>query len=85
LLLLKAAISILLLYLSLRSVNLAVLGERLSRIDGRWVTAALLLLAVQVALGAYGGREIVRVRCETDARRGIANELHRSSIRCCHG
>ncbi len=59
LLLLKAAISLLLLYLSLRSVNLAALGERISRLNIAWIAAALLLQALQVALQAFRWRAIV--------------------------
>lgn len=62
LLLLKAAISILLLYMSLRAVNLSVLGERLSRIEPGWVAAALALLAAQVAILALRWRTIA-ARC----------------------
>jgi D,D-heptose 1,7-bisphosphate phosphatase len=58
LLLLKVAISILLLYASLRSVNLAALGERLSHLNVGWLAAALLLQAVQVALQAMRWRTI---------------------------
>lgn len=47
-LLLKAAISGLLLYLSLRAVNLAVLGERLSRLHSGWLAASVGILAAQV-------------------------------------
>ena len=65
LLLFKAAISILLLYLSLRSVNLAALGERLSRLNPAWIAAALLLQALQVALQALRWRTIVR-QCGTE-------------------
>ena len=56
LLLLKAAISIFLLYVSLRSVNLAALAERLSRLNAGWIVAALLLQATQVALQAMRWR-----------------------------
>lgn len=59
LLLAKAAISLLLLYLSLRSIKLAELGERLSRIDPLWVAAALAALALQVAILAWRWRRIV--------------------------
>lgn len=65
LLLLKAAVSILLLYLSLRSVNLAALGERLSRIEAQWVVAALILMAAQVVLMAVRWRTIA-VQCGAD-------------------
>lgn len=59
--LLKAAISVLLLYLSFRSVNIGAVGERLSRIDVSWLAVALGLLAVQVALLAARWREIACV------------------------
>ena len=59
LLLLKAVISLVLLYVSLRSVNLAALGERLSRLDAGWVAGALLMQAVQVGLQAVRWRVIV--------------------------
>jgi uncharacterized membrane protein YbhN (UPF0104 family) len=58
LLLLKAAVSILLLYLSLRSVHLGTFMERLGRLDPLWIGAALLLLALQVALLTIRWREI---------------------------
>ena len=50
LLLAKASTSILLLYLSLRWVNVSVLIERLSRIEFGWIVLALFLMVVQVAL-----------------------------------
>ncbi len=59
LLLLKAAISILLLYMSLRSVDLAALAERLSRLDIGWIAIALALLNAQVVLLAIRWRSIV--------------------------
>src|SRR3569623_260149 len=57
-LLLKAAISGLLLYLSLRAVNLAVLGERLSRLHAGWLGAAVGILAAQTFLLAARWRLI---------------------------
>jgi hypothetical protein len=63
LLLLKAAVSVLLLYLSLRSVNLAVVGERLSRFHPGWIALALLVLTLQVGLMAIRWSEIAAV-CE---------------------
>ncbi len=63
LLLLKVAVSVLLLYVSLRAVNLAALGERLSRLNAGWVAAALLLQAVQVALQALRWRAIA-LQCD---------------------
>jgi uncharacterized membrane protein YbhN (UPF0104 family) len=61
LLLLKAAISILLLYLSLRSVNLGAVSERLSRFNAVWIVVALAILAVQVGLQTLRWREIAAV------------------------
>ena len=43
LLLLKAAVSILLLYISLRSVHLEAVTARLSQLDPLWIAAALAL------------------------------------------
>ncbi len=60
-LLLKAAISILLLYVSLRSVHLETVTERLSRLDGVWLAVALALLTAQVLLLAVRWREIAAV------------------------
>jgi len=56
----KAAISILLLYLSLRSVNLTVLGERLSRLHAGWIAASLAILAAQLFLLAARWRMIAQ-------------------------
>lgn len=72
--LLKAAISILLLYLSFRSVNIGVVVERLSRIDVSWLALALALLAVQVALLAARWREIASV-CATPLAFGAALQI----------
>ena len=63
LLLLKVAVSVLLLYVSLRSVNLTALAERLSRLNAGWVAAALLLQAFQVALQAFRWRAIA-LQCD---------------------
>lgn len=57
-LLIKVGVSLLLLYLSLRAVNLSALGERLSRIEMSWIAATLALLAVQVAAAAIRWRAI---------------------------
>jgi uncharacterized membrane protein YbhN (UPF0104 family) len=75
LLLFKAAISLLLLYLSLRSVNLAALGERLSRLNIAWIAVALLLQALQVALQALRWRTIVR-QCGTNLATGAALRIN---------
>ena len=47
-----------LLYVSLRAVNLAALGERLSRLNVSWIIAALSLQAMQVVLQALRWRAI---------------------------
>lgn len=61
LLLLKAAVSILLLYISLRSVHLEAVTARLSQLDPLWIAAALALLASQIALQAMRWRAIAAV------------------------
>lgn len=58
LLLLKAATSTFLLYISLRSVNLEALGARLSHLNPFWIAAALIVQAVQVGIQAFRWREI---------------------------
>ena len=58
LLLAKAATSILLLYLSLRWVNVSAFADRLSQLDPRWIALALALLAIQVAFLAMRWRKI---------------------------
>jgi hypothetical protein len=57
-LLAKAAISILLLYFSLHSIDLGALGARLNRLDSGWVVLALFLLMVQVVLLTVRWRDI---------------------------
>jgi uncharacterized membrane protein YbhN (UPF0104 family) len=57
----KAAISVLLLYLSLRRVDLSHIGQRLSDVDWFWIAAVLVLMAIQVGLNAWRWREIVGV------------------------
>ena len=57
-LLAKATISILLLYLSLHSVDVGTLGARLSRLQSGWVALAVFLLTIQVALLAARWRKI---------------------------
>ncbi|HXZ22030.1 MAG TPA: lysylphosphatidylglycerol synthase transmembrane domain-containing protein [Pseudolabrys sp.] len=54
----KAATSILLLYLSLRWVDVRSLTERLSRLDPNWMAFALFLMMIQVAVLAARWREI---------------------------
>lgn len=55
---LKAAISLLLLYLSLRSVNLSMLGARLGSLHPGWIVVALIILTAQVFLLAVRWRSI---------------------------
>lgn len=58
LLLAKAATSVLLLYLSLRWVNLSALTDRLSRVDPVWIGLALLLMLAQMAVLSVRWRQI---------------------------
>jgi glycosyltransferase 2 family protein len=58
LLLAKAAISILLLYVSLRWINISELTERLSRLDPGWIVLALLLMVAQIVMLSVRWREI---------------------------
>jgi hypothetical protein len=57
----KAAISVLLLYLSLRRVDLDSVVQRLGGLDLLWFGFILLVLSGQVVLGALRWREIVAV------------------------
>ena len=57
--LVKAAISALLLYLSLRSVNLGKVAKQLGGLDFRWITLVFFLLCIQMPLIAMRWREIV--------------------------
>jgi uncharacterized protein (TIRG00374 family) len=59
--LVKAVISALLLYLSLRRVNLDSVGERLSGLDLRWIAVILIVLCIQLLLNALRWREIVAI------------------------
>lgn len=59
--LIKAAISAVLLYLSLRRVNLDSVGERLSGLDPRWIAVILIVLCIQIPLTALRWREIVAI------------------------
>jgi len=61
LLLTKAATSILLLYFSMRWVNVGVLGERLSRFEWGWVALAVVFLGIETVLLAARWREIATV------------------------
>jgi len=57
----KAATSILLLYFSLRWVNVGVLGERLNQLESGWVALAVFLLGAETVLLAIRWREIATV------------------------
>ena len=57
--LVKAGISALLLYLSLRRVNLDGIGQRLGGLDLRWIIFMFFILSAQMALVALRWREIV--------------------------
>jgi len=59
--LLKAAVSVLLLYLSLRRVDLASVGQRLGGIDLRWTAFVVAGMCIPLLLGAQRWREIVAV------------------------
>jgi glycosyltransferase 2 family protein len=58
LLFIKAAISILLLYLSLRWGNVSAIGERLGRLQPGWIVLGLGLLTTQIVLLAFRWRII---------------------------
>ncbi len=59
--LLKAAISVLLLYLSLRRVNLVSVGQQLGGLDFRWIVFILFMLCIQMLLSTLRWREIVTI------------------------
>ena len=61
----KAAVSGLLLYLALRTVDIESVKDRLSQLDLRWIGLGVLLLLVQVFFLAMRWRLIV-IRCGTD-------------------
>lgn len=58
-LLLKIAVSVLLLYLALRSVDLTGVAERLQKVRTRWLAAVVALVFVQVILLSLRWRQIV--------------------------
>jgi len=72
LLLAKAAITGLLLYFSLRWVNLDALVERLNRLEPSWLIVALALLAIQLLLLSARWRQIA-ISCGADL--GFAGTL----------
>lgn len=57
----KAAISALLLYLSLRRVDLDSVGQRLGRLDWGWIVLILSVLCIQLLLNAFRWWEIVTI------------------------
>lgn len=57
----KAAISALLLYLSLRRVDLASVGKRLGGLDLRWIAFIFIMLCAQLPGNAVRWREIVAI------------------------
>jgi uncharacterized membrane protein YbhN (UPF0104 family) len=57
----KAAISVLLLYVSLRRVDLGGVAQRLGALDLRWIAFVVVTLCVQIALNALRWREVVAV------------------------
>ncbi len=59
--LLKAAISALLLYVSLRRVDLGGVAQRLGAVDLWWIAFVLVAMCVQIAMNALRWREIVAV------------------------
>ena len=69
--LIKAAISALLLYLSLRRVNLGSIGSRFSGIDLRWMSFAFFILCAQMPLVALRWREIIQI-CGANLPRATA-------------
>ena len=74
LLLAKATISILLLYFSLRWVDVGTLGDRLSRFQPAWMALALFLLTAQVAFLAARWKKIATV-CRAQLPYGTALQL----------
>jgi hypothetical protein len=56
---LKAAVSVLLVYLSLKRVDLSLVGQRLHHIDSGWLSGAMLLLLISVVTGALRWRQII--------------------------
>ncbi len=55
----KAAISALLLYLSVRRVDLSNLGQRLGALDLRWIAFVLITMCAQLPVAAFRWRDIV--------------------------
>jgi glycosyltransferase 2 family protein len=62
---LKVAISIAMLYLAFRLVNFSALQDRLTRLDFKWIAAALLILSLQFVLGSLRWYRIAKA-CGSD-------------------
>jgi uncharacterized membrane protein YbhN (UPF0104 family) len=82
----KAAISALLLYLSVHRVNFGSVGERLGTLNFGWLVFMLIALCVQTLLLALRWREIVGI---CGARLHLTAGLSYSliglfSVKCCH-
>jgi uncharacterized protein (TIRG00374 family) len=60
-LLVKATVSLLLLYLSLRRVDLSSVGRRLGSLDLLWIAFTLFVLCIQIPLSALRWREIATI------------------------
>jgi len=75
--LIKVAVSILLLYLSLRRVNLGSLGHQLGGLNLRWMTFIFLVFCAQMVLLALRWREIVMI---CGAKLPLVNALSYSFI-----
>jgi uncharacterized protein (TIRG00374 family) len=67
-LLLKAAISIALLYFAFRLVNFGALQERLTRLEFKWIAAAFLILSIQYILVAVRWHQIA-IACGSELNR----------------
>jgi glycosyltransferase 2 family protein len=65
LLVLKAAVSVLLLYLALRAVNIQAVMARFNQLDPRWIGLGFLVLLAQVVVLAIRWQQIV-ARCGAD-------------------
>jgi glycosyltransferase 2 family protein len=74
LLLAKAVISVLLLYFSLRWVNVSTLGDRLTRLQPAWMALALFFLTIQVAFLAARWQKIAAA-CGAKLAYGSALQL----------
>jgi uncharacterized membrane protein YbhN (UPF0104 family) len=75
--LVKAAVSVLLLYLSLRRVDLSSVGRKLGELDLGWIALVLAVLGSQVPINALRWRQIVAI---CDARLPMATALRYSFI-----